>query len=96
MLSGSWVIYQISKTKKLMAKKTVKFKQKKNVVINGERVETWPSTKQVRPGIENETVVYITEFDGPKNINEPIGLFSSEIPALLLRIALEMAIIPSS
>jgi hypothetical protein len=56
-----------------MAKKTVKFKQKKIVVVNREKVEVWPSHQQIRLCITAETALQITEFDGPANINESLA-----------------------
>jgi len=56
-----------------MAKKSVKFKQKKIVVINREKVEVWPSSQHLRPCVKTETAMHTTNFDGPENINESLA-----------------------
>jgi len=56
-----------------MSKKTAKFKLKKSVTVNQERVEVWPSNQQVAPCIKTETIMQQTNFDGPAGINAKLA-----------------------
>ena len=56
-----------------MAKKSVKSKQKKVVVVNREKVEVWPAGQQVSRSMKSEQDIQVTQFDGPEHVNQSLA-----------------------
>lgn len=56
-----------------MANEKVKFKQTKEVVINEEKVEVWPSNNRAVPYVNTETNIHSTVFKDPPNFNENLA-----------------------